>query len=252
MNLINNNTGLLIRFDDVAPNMNWEFMNKCEKLFLKYEIKPVLGVIPNNEDDQLLSFPYEEKFWDKVKKWQSYNWEIAIHGHNHKYTSETQKKDYFNYGGKSEFFGYSFEDQLSKLQKSIEVFREKNINVRCFFAPNHTYDLNTFEALKAIGIKQILDGYGLFPYNKFGILFIPQLFYKTIILPFGIQSTQIHLNEWKLSDYENFENFIKKHHKKIISYDYAISKTDDSFKNKIFRLIIENFLKSFRSLNFKF
>ena len=31
--------------------------------------------------------------------------------------------------------------------------------------------------------------------------FIPQLFYKEIMLPFGIQSTQIHLNYWKEEDF---------------------------------------------------
>ena len=60
------------------------------------------------------------------------------------------------------------------------------------------------------GIRIVIDGYGLFPYFKFNLFFVPQLFYKEIILPFGIQSTQIHINEWKGDYYENFEFFIKK------------------------------------------
>ena len=44
------NQGLLIRLDDIAENMNWDLMEKCEKLFLKYNIKPVLGIIPNNKE----------------------------------------------------------------------------------------------------------------------------------------------------------------------------------------------------------
>ena len=31
------------------------------------------------------------------------------------------------------------------------------------------------------------------PYTENNLNFIPQLFYKEIMLPFGIQSTQIHL-----------------------------------------------------------
>ena len=140
----------------------------------------------------------KKNFWEKVKQWQSFGWEISIHGYNHRYSSVSEKKDYFNYGGRSEFFGYSLEDQTLKVKKSIEIFKEKNVNVRSFFAPNHTYDLNTFKALKANGIYNVIDGYGLFPYNKFGINFMPQLFFKNILLPFGIQSTQIHLfrNTW--------------------------------------------------------
>ena len=108
-----------------------------------------------------MNYPFRENFWGIVKKWQSYGWEIAIHGYNHKYISNTKKKDYFSYGGKSEFFGYSLEDQISKLKKSCEIFRKNNIKVRSFFAPNHTYDSNTFKALKSVGITQVIDGYGL-------------------------------------------------------------------------------------------
>ena len=65
MNFFKRNTGLLLRFDDIAPNMNWEIMDKCEKLFLDYNIKPILGIIPNNEDDELLAFPEKKNFWEK-------------------------------------------------------------------------------------------------------------------------------------------------------------------------------------------
>ena len=58
-NYIKSNTGLLIRMDDVAEHMNWQDMSKCESLFDKYNIKPLLGVIPNNRDKEL--YVYEKK-----------------------------------------------------------------------------------------------------------------------------------------------------------------------------------------------
>ena len=73
---------ILIRFDDIAENMNWHLMDKCEKLFDKYKIKPVLGVIPNNQDLELKSYQ-ERKFWQIVKTWQLKGWEISMHGYNH-------------------------------------------------------------------------------------------------------------------------------------------------------------------------
>ena len=63
-------TGLLIRFDDIAENMNWALMDKCERLFDRYEIKPLLGVIPINKDPELLKFPKNDVFWEKVKDWK--------------------------------------------------------------------------------------------------------------------------------------------------------------------------------------
>ena len=58
-------TSTLIRLDDIAENMNWQIMNRCESLFRKYNIKPVLGVIPNNSDPELLKLPEEKNFWKK-------------------------------------------------------------------------------------------------------------------------------------------------------------------------------------------
>ena len=55
-NYINNNTGILIRIDDVCENMDWKLMSKLESLFDKYSIKPVLGVIPHNKDDSFFHF----------------------------------------------------------------------------------------------------------------------------------------------------------------------------------------------------
>ena len=51
-NYISENTGILIRIDDVCENMDWELMKKLEKLFDEHSIKPVLGVIyiPCNDE----------------------------------------------------------------------------------------------------------------------------------------------------------------------------------------------------------
>ena len=31
----------LLRFDDIAPNMNWRLFNKIRELLIKYKIKPI-------------------------------------------------------------------------------------------------------------------------------------------------------------------------------------------------------------------
>ena len=48
----------LLRIDDVAPNMNWKIYFKVKKLFFKYNIKPILGIIPNNKDPELKNSPF--------------------------------------------------------------------------------------------------------------------------------------------------------------------------------------------------
>ena len=224
---------ILIRFDDIAENMNWHFMEKSEQLFDKYKIKPVLGVIPNNQDVELRSYPKKENFWKIVKNWQSKGWEISMHGYNHLYVTETNKNDYFKYGGKSEFFGESLVSQTNKIQKGLEIFKKNNIKVRSFFAPNHTYDANTFIALKNSGIYEVIDGYGLNPYLKNEIIFIPQLFYKNFFIPFGLQTTQIHLNIMNDKEFSKLQSLIEKNYQNIITYDEALNLLSNDLLNKL-------------------
>ena len=94
-NYLKNNTGILIRLDDIAENMNWNLMEKTEILFEKYKIKPVLGVIPENKDKTLLYYPKKDGFWERVRDWRNKGWEIAMHGYTHVYDKKCDYKDYF-------------------------------------------------------------------------------------------------------------------------------------------------------------
>ena len=89
---IKNNTGFLIRLDDIAENMKWDVMDEAEVLFDRFNIKPVLGVIPNNKDVELLSYPKKNiNFWDQVRIWRDKGWEIGMHGTNHVYDKFCKK-----------------------------------------------------------------------------------------------------------------------------------------------------------------
>ena len=245
-NLKNKYTGLLIRIDDVAENMNWSLMDKCETLFNQYNIKPLLGVIPCNEDKELYTYEKNNDFWNKIRSWQKKGWEISMHGLSHVYDRETKKKDYFNYGGKSEFCGHDYSIQFSRIKKGLKKFEDEKIKISSFFAPNHTYDRNTFVALKKLGIKHIVDGYGLIPYTEHSLNFIPQLFHKEIMLPFGIQSTQIHLNVWNKNNFNLFENFVSKNNNKIINFEKCIEKINNNFLSKFINFSTKTAVKIIR------
>jgi predicted deacetylase len=239
-------TKLLIRIDDVAENMNWKHMDKCEKLFDKYNIKPLMGVIPLNQDKELFKLPKNKNFWSRVQDWQNKGWEITMHGCNHLYTQKSNKQDLFNYGGDSEFYGLDYNKQFEKIKIGLEKFKNENISIRSFFAPNHIYDDNTLKALKNSQIKIIIDGYGLFPFYKHEILFIPQLFYKEICLPFGIQSTQIHLNNWNDNYYDKFQIFIEKQKIKITDLDFILNINSPNKIQNLINYLVEKTLKSIR------
>ena len=94
----------------------------------------------------------------------------------------------------------------------------------------------------------MIDGYGLFPYNEFGLNFVPQLFYKEKLLPFGIQSTQMHLNYMDENKFLKFENFIVKNSSKIITLNEALTKLNNGKISRITRFSVKVILKSLRAL----
>ena len=109
--------------------------------------------------------------------------------------------------------------------------------------------MNTLVALKKFGILEILDGYGLAPYEKHNIKFIPQLFYKTFTLPFGIQSFQIHLNYLSKSELDDFINFIEINCNNFLSYDEVLAKINNNIYYSAIRIFVEKLLKLKRAIS---
>ena len=70
-------------------------------------------------------------------------WEIAMHGYNHIYDNDTNKRDFFEYGGKSEFMVIHWKTN-QKLKKGLEILKKNDIKIE-LFSPNHTYDFNIFK-----------------------------------------------------------------------------------------------------------
>ena len=165
----------LFRLDDACEYMNVYNWDKIECIFDKYNIKPIVAVIPHCEDKKIKDFyNMDLLFWKKVKKWQEKGWEIAMHGYNHVYTNFNAKglNKINNY---SEFSGIDIETQSVKIKKGIEISTSKNIYQKFFVAPAHSFDENTLVALKNnSNIKIISDSVARDIYYKNDFYFIPQ------------------------------------------------------------------------------
>lgn len=207
----------LLRLDDASEYMDIHKWNQMENLLDKYNIKPIVGVIPHNEDEAFVKI-YERdlKFWDKVSQWQKKDWEIALHGFNHVYTSSSGGVNPVNY--RSEFAGISLEAQRNKIAKGIKVFQEKAVKVKIFFPPSHTFDLNTLEALKRESpIRIINDTVSNDLYKQGDFYFIPQQCGRVKWLPFRVTTFCYHPNDINELEIEKLEKFIKKNRHKFLS-----------------------------------
>ena len=207
----------LIRLDDACETMNLENWIKIEKILDKYNIKPIVGVIPNNRDKNLIFQEKEDNFWEKVRKWKNKNWTIALHGYDHVYL--TAEGGINPIHRRSEFAGVSLEKQKEKLKEGVIIFNKNGINPEIFFAPSHTFDLNTLNALKEeTEIRVISDTFSLKPYKLKDISFIPQQFGKVRDFPIGIVTFCYHPNIMTVEEFDILENFLEENSKYFIEY----------------------------------
>src|SRR4051812_9506799 len=106
----------LIRLDDIAAHMEWEKFRRLERVFGEFGIKPLLGVIPDNQDVTLKQFPEcAGDFWTEMRTLQAGGWEMAQHGYQHVYV--TRNSGLMGVNNLSEFAGLPYAEQLDKLAR---------------------------------------------------------------------------------------------------------------------------------------
>lgn len=211
----------IFRLDDICKNMNWDNYSRVKSILLENNVKPIIGVIPNNKDKEFLKYPKcNYDFWDEINKLQNLEgWSIALHGYTHVYESEDS--GILRINNRSEFAGLSKEKQNKKIKKGIQVFEDKKIRIDAFMAPAHSFDKITIECLKENGINVITDGYGLYPYYEEDVLFVPQLFSRPRKMPFGIYTWCLHTNSMSDKVIDELEIFIKDNKESIICFSEA-------------------------------
>lgn len=227
----------ILRLDDACPTMNSENWTRIENLCDKYNVKPIVAVVPNNKDEFLKKDEKDENFWKKVQQWQNRGWHIALHGYDHVYT--TQEAGLVPFNNDSEFAGLSLEEQRTKIMKGLEVFKYNGIRTKIWVAPSHSFDKNTLKALEKTSIKIISDGIGIKPFKKYNFNWIPQQVWHFRKMPFGTWTGCFHPNEMTEKEFINLENFLKINHKEFISID-ALKYKKYSIVNMFFSLIYWN------------
>lgn len=198
----------IIRLDDAADRMDCQKWNQIEHLLDKYDIKPLVGVIPNCKDKMMDIYDVDSDFWNKVHQWENKGWTIALHGYEHVYCTDDGGINPVN--KRSEFAGLSLEKQKHKIKNGVEIFRNHGLEPKVFFAPSHTFDLNTLEALKQeSNISIISDTIANKPYSQYGMTFVPQQSGRVRKLPFNVVTFCYHPNMMTQRDFEILDVFLK-------------------------------------------
>ena len=219
----------ILRLDDACEKRDVEKWDKIERLCDLYGIKPLVGIIPKCEDINMQYYKEDSMFWERVELWIKKGWNVAMHGYNHVYKSNCSGINPVN--RESEFAGESLLEQRRKIREGLKIFREHRIDPTIFFAPSHTFDQNTIEALKMeSNIISISDTPANKPYVKDEMIFVPQQTGMVRRLPFKIVTFCYHPNQMGEQDFYRLECFLKKHKNKFVSYENVLKK--QRFKKK--------------------
>lgn len=206
----------MIRLDDITPDMNWDRFYQAKEIFDRYQIAPLIGVVPDNQDETLHKEEGKEAFWNTVRKLQEKGWAVAQHGTYHCY--KTEDSGILGINPFSEFAGLAYEEQLNKLQDGKRILEQNGIETDIFMAPGHTYDKNTLKALYDSGFRVITDGLFHKPYYEEKILFIPCRL-RGFKKPSGVDTICLHTNLMSKQDMDKLEAFCKENRDVIVSFD---------------------------------
>lgn len=217
----------VLRFDDICPTMQWDIWSKIEAALIEYNIKPVLAVVPDNQDPVLQVAPPIDDFWPRVRRWQELGWTIALHGYQHLYVAKagglvTRRK-------KSEFASLPRDEQREKLRRGMEIFARERIKSHVWIAPGNAFDDVTVSLLPEFGIDVVSAGWAWGPFiGPRKMIWMPCQLSILRTVPAGVWTVCTHHNSWGRFDLCGFLRGLKKYRDNIVSLEGALAQYSPS------------------------
>ena len=240
INKIFRNSYFLIRLDDSCETQDFKKWNLFEDIFDELRIKPLVAVIPDNKDESLKIDPFNENYWDDVKRWESKGWTIALHGYQHLFQKVKRKELIMPFYSRSEFGGLDYEVQKNNILNGCKKLKEKNIEPKAWVAPAHSFDDNTLRILKEkTKIRIVSDGISFYPFRKQELLFVPQQIWNLKPRLNGVWTVCLHPYNLSFQEIKNLKYMMQDEYfsKRFISIDEAVYKERKiGFLSLIYRL----------------
>ncbi|MDD3178582.1 MAG: DUF2334 domain-containing protein [Candidatus ainarchaeum sp.] len=212
----------LFRMDDVCDNMpNSQNVIKFIKLLNKYNIKPLLGVIPAVKDESIKEKKSIFRIEDLKPFIKTNQIIIALHGYEHRY--HYGNKGILKLNRNSEFSGLNIEIQEKMIKSGINILNKRlDITPKYFFAPAHNYDENTLVILNKYNLINV-DGISLYPFEYFGVKHIPQqknqLNPKLDLFKHGIFVNHFHPKDITNKKLQEINDFCLKNKNSLINFE---------------------------------
>lgn len=185
----------LVRLDDACETMDRERWAAVERLLDGLGIRPIVAVVPDNRDPDLMRGPADPAFWDRVRQWQARGWTIAMHGLHHVCHPIDRRQLVVPFHDRSEFAGLGDAAQTELLARSWALFARQGVCPTVWVAPGHAFDRGTVRALKeATPIRVISDGLSMDQFSEAGFTWLPQQLWKPERRRRGLWTICLHPN----------------------------------------------------------
>lgn len=238
----------LIRLDDLCPTNNLQKWERFFNLLDFYDIKPIIAVIPYNQDAKLAACGnFNPYYWPLVRHLQEKNYIIGMHGFDHRY--QTRDSGLFKINNRSEFAGLPLRVQEQKIKAATAIFKRERVYTPLFIAPAHTFDHNTLKALKKHSeVLIISDGLLESPYIRFGFGWIPVQLSEVSLKSKKTWTFNYHPETCTDEAFKKLEKFVAENHKSFVSLSqltFRYYTWRDYFKEyyRIYHRLLLNFIK---------
>ncbi len=211
----------LLRFDDLCPTIsrsNWE---RFLPLIEEFRLRPILAVIPDNQDPDLMLSDPDPEFWNRMRAMEADGATIAVHGFQH--LCDSHGRSLLALHRKTEFAGVAEEVQREWIHTGLEVLRGYGLNPRLWVAPRHGFDRATLRALRREGLGYLSDGFARRPFTRGGVTWIPQQLWGPVHKSKGLWTICIHSNSSGSGLVEQLRAFLQEHGAQFTSFDRVVA-----------------------------
>jgi hypothetical protein len=167
----------LIRLDDACPTMDSQRWEDALGMLTSYAVKPIVAIIPANQDPELFVRPMALDFWEKARSWALDGCMIALHGYSH--VLRPSSAGLVPVHRFSEFVGLPIDEQRRRIRAGVRILEDNGLEPRAWVAPAHGFDSATLEALRAESrIRVISDGFMRRAVYRWDFVWLPQQLWR--------------------------------------------------------------------------
>lgn len=210
----------LVRLDDASHHMDRARWGRIERVLDAHAVKPIVAVVPDNQDPKLTVEPSDPSFWEQVRRWATKSWSIAMHGYTH-LMHPTQAKLILPFYRRSEFAGLTLDEQAARIRASWRLFLAQGVEPRVWVAPAHSFDVLTLEALRReTAIRIVSDGIAWNAYSEHDFHWLPQQLWNFSERASGLWTVCLHPNTMDDSAITALDQALQgRYHGRVIGVD---------------------------------